>query len=1194
MEPIPGEYQNWNFTGHVTWQSYTQYVVRVRAVNVVGEGDFLVSPPFSTPYQVPASSPTKKRRTVSPNYNASIVTMRANQQLAGNIGDHYYFHGTGNGGIKGGDGENGAVLLFPITLGGERLGERAFFFTNGEQRYRVPVAPGSEPPDNGDAITVAERSRIVAADIYAWGGGGGSGQKLLDSLSSSDDMSLGGGGAFVRAQIAISPGDWLSIIVGGGGSGSKNEESRRRGGFNGGGDGGRGDFPGGGGGGSSEVRLNGEIVVVAGGGGGGGATDYCCAHGGGAGAASTSDDTVILAQDGQFPDARTIPLDITATSGTASSISILGPRDEYHSVNVENDYRDFVGMPARHQHLDWGFAGPNADYSLLATGGVGAASNKPGSAGQASSFQFSRVGKNVWTTVNNPIGQILELESPLASSWPTSGLRGRGGHGQDGKDAGGGGGGGYFGGGGGGAGIDGAGGGGGSSFVAFSTLFRPQAESLSRILRLEESDQSVKQLKVIPLTSRSLLLSWAYPRSGFQQKLLGLVIEMANRSSSEDFRVINFLPSTKGQKLTNATISGIEPASTYRLRVTTLLNDGSSHVSVIVTASTSPSPKNEWSRVNGKNDLRSVFGFQEDFNAGIHAQDPLPLRRLPSARRGHTLTYLGGYLYLFGGLGKGYPCDRGHKIECVLSAGVSNELWRFDPIINTWIEIVAPSILTSAIAPPGRERHSMTVIGDRMLLFAGMQDRQNNAGTSAMTNPALNDLWELSVTTLTRKATSSLQNLEINLPISDGAELFTIGYSGVGADMCVLDLTVKIQITHACPHSLRIDLLGPGPSTFPQRQQSEMFPFDSQTQDTQWSDHDGFTLGNKRVVPTVPSTRSYSVTLQTPESAPDKANCDPRSQSFSFSSLGKTSHDALSVFHQLSAAGGWTLSVSDTIADGNQGTLNSWDITFTVAPCVPTFTWTDLSATMTGSVPSPRYSHTAIVYQSSMFIYGGRSGQNGKHLNDLYRLDYTSSSRSAQWTQLAALVSATATTDERRFHVGRQIVLTPFDLLTVTKGLRSPRQITGITRHFDSGVYVGRKFMTQMRDGWRRLDGISVLDDEDGSPLPRYWSAVAYTPPPNSHRIYMFGGQDDTNLLEDFWQLDLTLLAEQEPNDSITKRRQEICDWRMGNSAYYSQEWVASCGATSSAVLGGQAKECSLDSLLLFAWCQQFYQTVLL
>ncbi|KAI9979687.1 hypothetical protein PInf_028087 [Phytophthora infestans] len=279
------------------------------------------------------------------------------------------------------------------------------------------------------------------------------------------------------------------------------------------------------GGGASEVRVNGRTAVVAAGGGGAGSTDYCCAHGGGGGGLDE-------AESGLAPDATTIPLDSRVTGQAA--------RDEYHSSNVPGDTRDFEGLSARHGHLDWGFAASSADYSVLATGGTGATPTTAGVAGTAGSYRYSLEG----TCLLNPQTSLVDVAvSPLtASHWPSNGRNGSGGSGQSGKQAGGGGGGGFFGGGGGGAGVDGAGGGGGSSFVSFRDLFNSSKSGISDAsLRARVSDETVDKLRVTPLTSSSVKVSWKAPRFGFSQLVEGFVIEMANRSVNEDFRLVRLV-----------------------------------------------------------------------------------------------------------------------------------------------------------------------------------------------------------------------------------------------------------------------------------------------------------------------------------------------------------------------------------------------------------------------------------------------------------------------------------------------------------------------------------------------------------------------------------------------------------------------------------------------------------------------------
>ncbi|KAI9979555.1 hypothetical protein PInf_028986 [Phytophthora infestans] len=488
-------------------KGYTTYVTRVRAVAERQAGSFSQSAEFLTDYTVEDESNSDNVKDLTLG-TRQVVIAAARQQCA-NTQDWYYVQLTGNGGSGGstsGDeakpGEHGAVLVFPVTWSGERLAEHSFFYTGSVQTYRVPI----------DQSAPHLAHRIVALDVYAWGAGGAGARS---SNGASSDLSNGGGGAFARGVFRVSAGDAVDILVGGGGL------QDGRGGFNGGGNGDTGDFPGGGGGGASEVRVNGRTAVVAAGGGGAGSTDYCCAHGGGGGGLDE-------AESGLAPDATAIPLDSRVTGQAA--------RDEYHSSNVPGDTKDFEGLPARHGHLDWGFAASSADYSVLATGGTGATPTTAGVAGTAGSYRYSLEG----TCLLNPQTSLVDVAvSPLtASHWPSNGRNGSGGSGQSGKQAGGGGGGGFFGGGGGGAGVDGAGGGGGSSFVSFRDLFNSSKSGISDAsLRARVSDETVDKLRVTPLTSSSVKVSWKAPRFGFSQLVEGFVIEMANRSVNEDFRL---------------------------------------------------------------------------------------------------------------------------------------------------------------------------------------------------------------------------------------------------------------------------------------------------------------------------------------------------------------------------------------------------------------------------------------------------------------------------------------------------------------------------------------------------------------------------------------------------------------------------------------------------------------------------------
>ncbi|DAZ95658.1 TPA: hypothetical protein N0F65_002455 [Lagenidium giganteum] len=1115
---------------------YSSYTSQIRAWNAIGASPFAASSEFLTDYRATPPASTPSAPMSKPNGTVAVLHS-AHRFAAANTIDHYYVQGIGNGGRNQSDGQHGVVLLFPLTLRGDQLHEQDFFFTGRSQRFIVPTTNGPMSMSDTNTDTGA---RIVALDVLAWGAGGGSGGK-----SSFGD---GGGGAFARGVFRVSAGDVVDILVGGGGQGYANGF---KGGFNGGADGGIGDFGGAGGGGASEVRINGKTVIIAAGGGGGGSTDYCCAHGGGAGAGGPG-------ESGLFPNATDIPLD--------NSITGI-PRDEYHSQFDPTDTRDYHGLPARHTHLDWGVAGPDANYNVLATGGSGALVDGGGLAGIPSSYIVSRFGK-CFVRQTNPITFVTEINAPLAAFSASSGRRMVGGKGQDGHHGGGGGGGGYFGGGGGGSGVDGAGGGGGSSFLSYADLFQRTVDNT--LVDLEP----VRAFSVQATTSTSVQLTWSSPTYGFSREPMGFVVEMANRSSSEDFRVIA-KPTADARAMS---VTGLTASAWYRFRVKTLFRDAfAGTYSDVVTFQMPPTPSNHWHRV------KSVRPFSElTTHAGLRYTDNPPARRQPSARRGHALAVLDNFVYLYGGNGIGYACNQAHKEACYAGVGVNSELWRFDPEISMWLEIPI-----SSVWPPAREKHSLAVVANRLLLFGGKGDLQRG-------NLAVNDLWELTLSSTTGRQIATLNDLETALPVQDGKQTFTIGNAGTLSDMCIVDLEVHVNLTHSCFQTLQIELFGPGPSIFPERQQSTRFPVQSQFREVTWSDPLGFGLGTQRTTPRVPNSRAYPVTLVAPEQNGDV--CLSGSQTLVFASVAqssspKSSFEPLSVFRQLPARGGWTLSITDIAVDGNEGSLDSWDITFSLTPCVPTFTWRNLANVSSGKPPSPRYQHAAIVYQNSMFVFGGQNGANARHLTDLYRLDYTPGGTNT-WVTLLPVAWAT----EKRFFWGRTLLLTPYELLSVGKGITT-RRTDDRPHRLSNELYVGRKSMADPAHGWTMQPVVTDDDDDASRPLPRYLGDSVYfhpgADPSMVPRVFVFGGEDDTTLLNDFWQLDLNLLAESEPLESIKARRRRICDVQFANSQY-QQRWKTTCGpaATFAIASAAQLTPCSLDRLLLYAWCTETYQTI--
>lgn len=71
--------------------------------------------------------------------------------------------------------------------------------------------------------------------------------------------------------------------------------------------------------------------------------------------------------------------------------------------------------------------------------------------------------------------------------------------------------------------------------------------------------------------------------------------------------------------------------------------------------------------------------------------------------------------------------------------------------------------------------------------------------------------------------------------------------------------------------------------------------------------------------------------------------------------------------------------------NAGHGILKTWDLKLDVRKCIPSYSWHDLSSNVQGTPPTSRFAHSAIVVDTSLFVFGG---QNALLLNDLYRLDY--------------------------------------------------------------------------------------------------------------------------------------------------------------------------------------------------------------
>ncbi|EQC39700.1 hypothetical protein SDRG_03128 [Saprolegnia diclina VS20] len=901
--------------------------------------------------------------------------------------------------------------------------------------------------------------------------------------------SAGGGGGFGRAPFAVTPGDVFLLTIGGGGRGYRSGGS---GGTGGGGYGGRGDFAGGGGGGASTVQRGDTLLVVAAGGGGGGSTDYCCSNGGGGGGNDGAPGVAVTAATLQLPLA------------TCS-------RDEFHSHFVYGDTRDFTGRPAHDNNIEFGFS-PYADYSQLALPGAGGSSQGGGAPGQQSSYRHTT------TTVSS------------------NGYHLHGGQGGDSKNGGGGGGSGFYGGGGGGGGLAGAGGGGGAGYVNCALAYTSR-------LSMPPPSLLVPQNLTVSSTPHALMLTWRPPPAGLLDTITGYLVQVAPGVANEDFATAGTTTST------SFVVDGLLPATEYAVRVKVLARYNHGTESARVTTTTANVPENVWTWVPPKQLMQGNVG------AGLYHTDAPTAQSqpAPSLRRGHSLVAIEAFVYLFGGFGPGYACQRGNTGDCSTSARDNNELWRYHSRTQTWLQLLVPG------GPSPREKHSAVNLGGaNMLVFGGRQLQADNS-------PALfNDVWLLTGasvwSTVTTGATTG-----VNLAIPDGLDLWTTAVARTDVSVtCIAALTVTLVVQHACLSSLEIGLYGPGPDTFSPLQEDSISGVSASAEAT-WS-IDSFnqtTFGRSRTTPTAPSTRGHRVELFASANA---SACTPGATTLTFSSNGSASNRPLEPFEaflHLPAGGVWTLQIHDTTQDGNSGVLLSWNIAWTMKPCVPSYQWSNLTPLIAGVPPTPRYEHAAVVVGTSMFVYGGKT-TGLVSVNDLYRLDYVPGSSSNAWVTLSAVPL-------QRYHrpSGHLSYLSPFELLRISSGLTAPI--------FDDSTAMVELMYSSISAPGDPLADIPVAGTR---PRQRYFSAVAGLETSSELRLVLFGGQDHTGFLGDTWELRML----QPPNRPFTQS--DVCAWRPTN-AQIQTEWSASCGYTSGAM-----QTCPVARILLAAYCSQTYQSI--
>ena len=671
-------------------------------------------------------------------------------------------------------------------------------------------------------------NKVMRLLVRAWGAGGGCGARLVKGTSANDtgtysyrvegigagaskapnatnniiDCNPGGGGAFARAWLSVSPGDSFAVFVGSGGkSGTSLPGANTHinsGGWLGGGRGGKGVRKNGGGGGGSSIVFKlprGQVTsktflssliqsssarfaaipptIVAGGGGGGGGSDYSSSIGGSGGSC--------LGQSGGTPWLSPRPLEATDASidPNERSNTIRARRSDdpgqahtgYDPFLTKNEESD-PSFPYYAESLDFGYS-PEANFSSTSTGGQGGGSdgsNKGGLAGKKGSYAAfkgdffdspSQGGPRAASSAesnfaNSRFVNDLTGSSTLSSlsvdviSWIARSESGAdaspgryfaGGDGGDGWDAGGGGGGGLLGGGGGGAGVDGAGGGGGSSYAHAPHLLS---------LGISEETPISTNLFIAAINSISVAISWTpvvWPviSSGriSANHAVSYVIERAVAAGEITDTMENYKIAWKGTGT-----STFSPFGTSLSAMVDGLSPNTLYWLRVIAVSRSGNTSLPSKPLLVHTPAHAMNEWKRQLRAHTTNDDRRGFEGFvpgsaspgggPPPLRGASLTAIGGNLYLFGGLAAG----RGR--DCADGPLSTSCLIGATPQNETWrLDPLtwAWSPLITTYSPPGRERHAAAAINDRLYIFSG---RSHPDGTRDG-GPYLPDMWVFDV-----------------------------------------------------------------------------------------------------------------------------------------------------------------------------------------------------------------------------------------------------------------------------------------------------------------------------------------------------------------------------------------------------------------------------------------------------------------
>lgn len=715
---------------------------------------------------------------------------------------------------------------------------------------------------------------------------------------------------------------------------------------------------------------------------------------------------------------------------------------------------------------------------------------------------------------------------------------------------------------------------------------------------------------ITSILSTSAVVKWSAWRGTFSP-IQSYTVDLSI-GNSDGFSIVKTVKTSLSGGLPaplTATLTDLAPSTSYRVRVCGLpLNTCTSPV----TFSTAAAPADVWTRIDPRvkrgmlgggytapaalRPFDAVDSLTADSPAAALV-DPRPTAGIPAPRSGHSLiTTSIGHVYMYGGRSFGEPCGaavatrKGVEggaspvLPCTARDGLVSELWRFQPFIKLWEEVIV-----AGAGPPAREKHTASVVGAANMIILGGKDA-SGAPIS------LSSVWSIDLAPA-KTITATWAGPSPQVLTEGVVQLFTAQpLTADSSGQCVASLTVSVTIDHPCSRQLQVELRGPSLKTAdannlpPGRSNVvRLFKGSGTTASPSTSTAGGCDTGGlTRTVFDDSATDTTTVCCGAPWTGSYRP-LEPLSAQFAGSA----------------AAGVWTLAVYDNEIDGLIGTLSDFTITMNVSPCGgpdAALAWTQVTAG--GTVPPARFGHAAVaVGTDQIFIYWGRGASNLNLLGDLYRLDLAPAGGGAPtWTQLAT-TSTPAPYLVTPPLQGSSLLLSPWGLLAVG-GV--PLQLgSGSRSTFGAGSGWGTSvessvwLMDMGTKQWRKIDAggeatstapslwrdsVPPLTLHETAPEGRRFAAVAVFPPIETGAteavggFLLHGGWDGIRLMGDLWRLDLPATAQTASNASDRCRSKLL----VGGTA--DTLWKSTCSAaTSTSAPGGQM--CSFLAAVERAWC---------